>query len=160
MRKYVHIIILCGLFSLLSAPMAFAEEKLITADPDAILEAAKGYGRASLVKDNQGDPLIEGKIDGLLYSIVFYGCKNGKNCENIQFETGWGENAKKISLDDINGWNRKKLFVTSFINKDGFVRLRMDIMLQYGVTEKNLDACFDAWVSLMREFHITVMMAE
>ena len=155
---YRGVAICCGLFALLATPAAFAAEKLITAqEPNAILEVSKGYGRATLSKDSHGDPWIEGKMDGLVYSVFFYGCKNGTNCENIQFETGWGKDAKNVSLDELNEWNRKKLFATSLINKKGLIRLRMDVLMRFGVTEKNLDACFDAWRSLMKEFHSTVM---
>ncbi len=159
MHKYALIALLCGLFILSATSIAFAQEKLVTADdPNSILEVAKGYGRASLSKDSQGDPWIEGKMDGLVYNIFFYGCKNGINCESIQLETGWGKDAKKLSLDEINEWNSKKLFVRSMINKNGLVRLHMEILLRFEVTEKNLDACFDVWRALMKEFHNTVMV--
>jgi hypothetical protein len=92
-----------------------------------------------------------------MYNIFFYGCTDGSNCESIQFETGWGKDAKKVSLDDINGWNNRKLFAHSLLNKSGLVRLHMDVLLRFGVTEKNLDAYFDVWRSLMNEFNSTVM---
>jgi hypothetical protein len=155
---YRSIAICCALLALLAAPAAFAAERLITAqEPDVILEMAKGYGRASLSKDNDGDPWIEGKIDGLVYNIFFYGCKSGTDCESIQFEAGWGKDVKEISLDELNEWNRRKLFASSLINKNGLVRLHMDVLLRFGVTEKNLDEHFTVWRSLMKEFHGTVM---
>ena len=62
--------------------------------PDKILEIAKGFGTASLDKDNVGDPRITGRIDGQKYTIHFYGCLNGKDCDDIQFYTYWTGGAK------------------------------------------------------------------
>lgn len=158
MRKHVYLAVLCGLLVLLSGSNAFAEEKLITANnPNSILELAKGYGRASLTKDSVGDPLIEAKMDGLVYNIYFYGCTEGENCGSIQFETGWSEDSRKITLDEINDWNNRKLFAHSLLNKSGNVRLRMDVLLRHGSTEKNLDGYFDVWSTLMKEFQNTVI---
>ena len=159
MRIFLHVVAFCGVFSLLmTIPPAFAAEKLITAqDPAAILAVAQGYGRAGLTKDSEGDPLIECKMDGLVYGVVFYGCKNGANCESISLDTGWDENARKLTLDDVNDWNRRKAFAKAVLLKNGRVRLRFDILLRFGMTEKNLDACFDVWISQLKEFHSTVM---
>src|SRR5262245_40403120 len=62
---------------------------LTFADPDVILDVAKGYGSANLQKDGDGNPQIAGRIEGVKYSVLFYGCSNGANCRSIQFSTGY-----------------------------------------------------------------------
>ncbi len=137
---------------------AFAETKLVTAaDPKAILEVAKGYGRASLGKDSQGDPHIEGKMGGLLYQIVFHYCTQGANCKSIQFFAGWRKTQKEVPLDVINKWNSERLFAYSVRDKEGQIRLLMDVFFPYGMTEELLDSYFSVWKILMKEFHATVM---
>lgn len=141
-----------------SVPAVTAEQKIITAqDPDAILNVARGYGMANLTRDNQGDPAIEGRMDGKPYNIFFYGCTDGADCQSLQFETGWDEGAEKISLDTINEWNRRKLFVQSYKNKDGYIRLQMSMILRYGVTEKNLEAYFGVWASSIVDFQNEIL---
>jgi hypothetical protein len=158
MRKTIFFAACCGIF-VWAASTARAEETLITArDPNVLLNLAAGYGRANLTKDAVGDPLIEGKMDGLSYNIFFYGCKEGNDCESVKFEAGWKNDGGEISLERLNEWNRAKLFAQASINnKSGLVLLGYDILLRFGVAEKNLDTSFEVWRSLMKEFHTTVM---
>ena len=127
--------------------------KLITAnDLDAILNLAKGYGSASLTKDNEGDPKIQGKIDGLNYGIYFFDCKQGASCGSILFNIGWTQEVKKVSLEETNAWNQRKRYAHAFLDKDGDVALQMDVMMKPGMTEENLDMYFQLWNQIIMEF--------
>lgn len=137
---------------------AAATDNLITSsDVDAILNMAKGYGSATLGKDNQGDPKISGRIDGLSYGIYFYGCKEGANCDSLMFNTGWVKDVKQCTLEDVNKWNQAKRFGHAFIDKDGDVALQMDLHMGFGMTERNLDVYFQRWRSLMQNFQKDVL---
>lgn len=156
MKRFVFLIIL--FFGSFYSSESFAEVKLVTAaDPEAILEVAKGYGRASLNKDPQGDPNIEGKMGGLAYQIIFYNCTQGANCKSIQFFAIWRKTEKEVPLDVLNEWNGERLFCHSVRDKEGQVRLLMDVFIPHGMTEKLLDSHFSVWEILMKEFHTTVM---
>jgi len=91
---------------ILTATATYAAEIISAENPEAILNIAKGFGSAKLEKDPGGDPLITGRIEATKYLIAFYGCENGKKCDDIQFNTSWS--GKKVSMNDINNWNRKK----------------------------------------------------
>jgi len=54
------------------------------------LAVAKECGIAELTTDKYGDPKITGKIeDGRAYILNFFGCKENKNCDTIEFITYW-----------------------------------------------------------------------
>jgi hypothetical protein len=119
-------------------------------DPAVIENIASGYGSAALAKDDYGDPLIEGRINGLLYYVFFYGCEENKNCNAIQFSASFED--PKTDLGGVNEWNRNKRFGTASIDEDGDVSLQYDLNLAYGVSRANLDDTFDYWRTVLAEF--------
>lgn len=141
-----------ALFALLAAaPAAYADCELVDAGaPEKIFDIAKGYGSAELGKDTEGDPRIWGRMDGQKYEIFFYGCKEGKQCKEIQFWSGWSET--KATLEKINEWNRATRFGTASIDKNGNAIIELSVNLDYGVTRKNLDDTFDFWRQQVTQF--------
>ncbi|MCF6201978.1 MAG: YbjN domain-containing protein [Hydrogenimonas sp.] len=139
--------------TMLSAPAAAGVIK--ATDTDSILNVAKGYGSATLKKDSSGDPLIVGRIDGTKYGILFYGCENGKNCDDIQFAASWS--GVKVTLQDINRWNKSKRYGKAYLDDDGDPRLEMPVNLDYGVTDENFDDTFDWWTKVLKEFKESVL---
>lgn len=140
---------------LLFVPAAYADNIISAENPDAILNIAKGYGSATLEKDSSNDPFITGRIDGTKYIILFYGCSNGKECDEIQFVAAWA--GEKVSMDDINAWNRDKKFGKAYLDQDGDPRLEMTVNLDYGVTQRNLDDTFDWWTKALARFKRDVL---
>lgn len=134
---------------------ASAAQTVDAENPDAILNIARGYGAATLEKDNQGDPKITGRIDGSKYGIFFYGCSSGAKCDDIQFAAAWA--GKKVSLEDINKWNRDKRFGRAYLDRDNDPVLEMDVNVDHGVTKANLDDTFDYWVKVMKAFKKEVL---
>jgi hypothetical protein len=141
--------------ALLFVPAAYADNIISAENPDAILNIAKGYGSATLEKDSSNDPFITGRIDGTRYGIFFYGCSDGKECDDILFAAAWG--GVKVSMDDINAWNRDKKFGKAFLDKDGDPRLEMPVNLDYGVTQRNLDDTFYWWAKALAVFKKDVL---
>ncbi len=134
----------------LFASSASAEELIDGTDPAVILNVATGFGSASLSKDDLGDPLIEGRMNGLLYYVFFYGCKDGGACSAIQFSASFED--AEVEFYKINAWNSGKRFGTAFFDEDGDVGLQYDLNLAYGVSRGNLDDTFDYWRVVMGEF--------
>src|SRR5690606_39405908 len=58
-------------------------------DPARIFQLARGHGSAEISTDNRGDPKIDGRMHGVRYQIYFYGCKNGEQCNSVQFRSGF-----------------------------------------------------------------------
>jgi len=124
-------------------------------NPSRIYEIARGFGSAELDTDAQGDPRIVGRIDGTKYGIYFYGCRKGKDCDDIQFSAGWS--GAKVSLEEINRWNLQKRYGKAYLDRDGDPRLEMVVNIDYGVSVKNLEDSFNWWSKAMKGFKEEVL---
>lgn len=153
--KMKSMMVMGSLSMLLLASATYADNIISAENPDAILNIAMGYGSATLTKDSSNDPMITGRIDGTRYGIFFYGCSDGKECDDIQFSASWG--GVKVLMDEINAWNRDKRFGKAYIDKDGDPALEMSVNLDYGVTQRNLDDTFNWWTTALREFKKEVL---
>lgn len=136
-----------GLLTLASAMAA----TINGSEPKEILDLAKGHGSAELSTDKQGDPLIQGRIKGYKYQILFYDCKSGNNCETVTFDAAW-ENSGDVDLKKINEWNQNKRFGRAFLDSDGDPALDWDVNLTHGVNSKNFDDTLQIWGNAMEQF--------
>lgn len=124
-------------------------------NPETVRDIASGYGSATLDTDNTGDPMIVGRLDGTKYGIYFYGCKEGKKCRSVQFSAGWA--GSKVTLEQLDEWNRTTRFGKAYLDKDGDPRLEMDVNLDGGVTRKNFDDWVDWWKVSLKGFKSKVL---
>jgi len=135
---------------------ARAQADLITAkNPQAVLDLVKGYGNGELTTTKNGNPMISGKMDGSIFHVYFYGCKNGKDCTDILFLACWAKS--EITLGDVNQWNRRKRFGKAFLNEDNHPCLKLTTNLAYGVSKENLDDTIDWWATALKEFKRSVV---
>lgn len=132
------------------SPGLMAHESVITAEPEVILNYARGFGGARLSEDAEGDPMIDGRIEGTRYLILFYGCEDGANCTEIQLTAGW--TGSDLSLEDVNAWNREYRFAKAYIDDEGDPILEMNLNLEHGVSPNNLDSSFEWWATMLKGF--------
>ncbi|MDD7969502.1 YbjN domain-containing protein [Roseinatronobacter alkalisoli] len=137
--------------SLALAPAAIAQSLIDAGDVDAIANIARGYGSATIQSDNVGDPQILGRIDGVMYTVNFYGCTNGADCTTVQFRAGW-KNPGDITLDDMNLWNQDKRFGKAYLDFEDDPVIEWDVNLFGGVSTQNLDDTFDWWRIVLENF--------
>ncbi|WP_181177418.1 MULTISPECIES: YbjN domain-containing protein [unclassified Mesorhizobium] len=123
-----------------SAVRAEDAEILQTPDPPAILDIAKGFGSARMDKDDNGDPMLSGRIEGVKYVIYFYGCEDHENCKSLQFSTGYTD---PLTADQANAWNAKYRWVKAYAG-DGS-NFKMDVSFAGGITRANLEEQFSNW---------------
>lgn len=116
--------------------------------PDHVLSIARGWGGAELERDKDGDPVIRGRIDGQVYNVYFYGCRDGRDCTALEFWT-WIARTEHMTPDSVNDWNLRKRFVKVAFDRDGDLSLTMDVNLFGGVSARNLDDTFDWWRSVL-----------
>lgn len=110
----------------------------------------EGYS-ISMDQEDNGDPLLVGKLDGSEYRVYFYGCDNPNGCDSIQFSTGY-DLRNGMTLESVNEWNRGKRFAKVYLDGDMDPWLEMDINLDSGVTRDNLVDSMDYWRLLMNAF--------
>ncbi len=135
-----------------------APEDVVSADPEVVQNAARGFGSADMDRDAQGDPFIHGRIEGLKYSILFYGCTNNRDCRTIQLAASW--EGMNVPPDVVNAWNVQKLFGKAALAADGSLSLSLPINLNRGVTRANLEDHFELWTSILAEFRREVVNAK
>lgn len=133
-------------FALLAGPVA-AQDLITAENPGKILEIARGFGSAELETDEDGAPMIRGRMDGQQYSVFFFGCQNGSDCTTIQFWT-W-VTAPADPLGATNRWNRDFRFGKAYIDSVGDIVIEWDVNLWGGVSPSNLDDTFDWWRTVM-----------
>lgn len=128
-----------------------AQGQTITgADTAEILNAARGYGSATLGEQSNGDPQITGKIAGVTYQVYFRNCTNGADCEDLNFYLGFLD--IKPTLESINDWNLNKRFSRAYLDKDQDACVEMDLDLVKGVSAAYLDAQFGLWNMVVGQF--------
>lgn len=120
------------------------------ADTAEILNAARGYGSATLTTQSNGDPQITGKINGITYQVYFRNCTNNTDCEDLNFYLGFLD--IKPTLEVINDWNLNKRFSRAYIDQDKDACVEMDLDLVEGVSAKYLDSQFALWNMVVTQF--------
>lgn len=139
----------------LSAAPAHAE--LVNAKNPATIKAileSQGWPATLVTKDGD-DPYIESNRNGLKFLVLFMNCEDNRNCKTLQYYMGFSD-AKDVSLDRLNQWNRTKRFARAYRDDEGDPVLEMDVDVDFaGLPRENLGESFNTWASLMdayREF--------
>jgi hypothetical protein len=119
-------------------------------NPQVILDIASSFGTANIETDDLGDPMIRGRIDGIIYAVFFYGCTNHVACNQIQFYASWSD--VTITTDALNSWNRDTRYGKAFLDNERLPVLNMDVNLTAGVTEANMRDTFEWWKVVLADF--------
>lgn len=134
----------------LALTMTVQAQTLTGADTDAILNAAKGYGSATLATQGNGDPQITGKVEGITYQIYFRNCTEHKNCEDLNFYLGFLDLKPKPEV--INDWNMNKRFSRAYLDKDKDAVVEMDLDMVKGISPEYLDSQIGLWTLVVAQF--------
>lgn len=102
-----------------------------------------GY-EGTLGKDNEGDPMITGRIQGYRYTLFFYRCNNHTNCLDLQFHSEF-TNDTNVNYAALNSYNRDNRFGQAFFQSDGQIGLDMSATLQGGVSRQHIKEVVDWW---------------
>jgi hypothetical protein len=147
-----HTALLLGTAALFAATPAHAE--LINAtNPAAIKAIVESQGwPATLIAKAGDDPYIESNRDGLKFLVLFMNCDENKKCKTLQYYMGFSD-AKEVSLDKLNKWNKNKRFARAYKDDEGDPVLEMDVDLDFaGIPRENIGESFNTWASLMDSF--------
>lgn len=144
--------LIASAFMMASLGCAYAADSTLIpdADPQTVLQVAKGYGSATLQRNGGGDPKIVGRIEGVRYTIDFFGCVNGKQCDDILLRASWGD--ASIELSEINKWNADVKFGRGYLDDDNDPVVEMPVNMQGGISKKNLDDSFDYWRVVLKSY--------
>jgi len=138
--------------ALFSATPAHAE--LINATNPATIKAiveSQGWP-ATIVAKEGDDPYIESTRSGLKFLVLFMNCEEGQKCKTLQYYMGFSD-AKDVSLERLNQWNKDKRFARAYKDDEGDPVLEMDVDLDFaGIPRENVGETFNTWASLMDSF--------
>lgn len=133
-----------------TAGPGFAQTMLTANDTDAILQIARGFGKATLTQQSNGDPLITGQMHGLVYQVFFANCTTSAGCEDINFYLSFSDLSP--SLEVINAWNATKRFSRAYLDSDNDPVVSMDIDLVVPVPAEYIESSFGLWSLVVEQF--------
>ncbi len=136
-----------------SQPRATVSGQVTADNPEGMADLMRDFGyRAELTTDDQGDPKIRSGGGGANYSIYFYGCTDGKDCQSIQFSAGFDLDAG-TTLAVVNDWNTNKRFGKVYLDPDNDPYIEMDVNLAFGgIGEATFKDSLELWDRVLSDF--------
>ena len=120
--------------------------------PEAVVALLQQAGyRATLGADNVGDPKIDSSAAGVDFSIYFYGCETARNCQSLQFSSGF-DLERGTSFQTMNDWNATQRFGYAYLDSESDPYVNMDVNMSYGVSADNLTDSLAVWERVLSEF--------
>ena len=102
--------------------------------------------------DDWGDPLLDVEQYGQSFQVFYYGCTDGRDCDAIQFYSGYRTNGA-VRQSTINEWNAGKRFLRAYLSDEGNARIEYDVMLgAEGLSGDDFVKVNGIWLNGMREF--------
>ena len=126
-------------------------------DPASITEILQSFGyRAELGTDSGGDPKISSSSGGASFSIFFYGCSNGQDCDAISFSSAFDlDPGSNVAL--MNDWNQKKRYTKAYLDDEQDPVIDMDVFLgEGGVSIDNFRYWVDTWERAVGDFKVHI----
>lgn len=130
--------------------LAHAAKMIDGSNPAEILNIAKGFGSASLDTDDDGAPMINGRMDGNRFVIHFFGCTKGTDCGVILFRAGWVSAA--VDWAKLNEWNANKFVGKAYLDDENDPIIEFTVILEGGVSAENLEDIFEYWRIVLDDF--------
>lgn len=98
-----------------------------------------------------GDPLVKSAMEGIEYSIIFYGCRENKDCQFLNFTAGF-DLRDGIPIARVNEWNRGKVFGKAYIEDENDPFVQMAVTTVGGLNQENFEDVVDWWRVIISTF--------
>ena len=139
---------------LIAVAEAFAGD-IVPPDPWEVIHIAREIGEADVGRDAMNDPRIEITVAGRRDTVTFYGCRLGRNCRSVLFQTRfsqaeWADDPPPGAA--FEGWNAQKLFGRAWWSDADEAILDHPVAMQAGLPRETLIATFEAWLTAADEF--------
>ena|SRR5450432_4591381 len=122
----------------------------ITAPEVARALEARGH-HATVGRDDDGDPKVTSSVDGVHLAVFFYGCNHTTRCSSITFQSAFHVDGG-VPLTKVNGWNRDKRFLKTWLDKVNDPYCEMDVDGDLGLTASQLQSAVMLWESHLAEY--------
>lgn len=149
MKKTLSLFALC-----LILPSLYAGQVLAKTYPDGgvtgediVADLKAGGYKASLGKDDNGNPMIDASFlagtTDIDYRVFFYDCKSGR-CGSIQFFIGFDGDTSKIGE-----WNATRRFARAYTPGDKKIRVEYDVDVERGANSEAIKNAADRFKALV-----------
>lgn len=102
--------------------------------------------------DDVGDPKFTINYYGVEFSVFYYGCTDGMDCDAIQFYSGYDLNGG-VRLSKLNTWNVENRYSRAYISDEGSVWLEHDVFLgNHGMDADDFSQLMGIWTTVLKEF--------
>jgi hypothetical protein len=140
-----------ALLAALCASPAAANE-IFASQPKTLVTQLQSLGyRAVIGTDSSGNPKIDSGINGINYTIWFYGCEAGVDCRSIELQSSFTVETP-VTMESMNAWNRDNLFGTGFIADDGSAMISYTVSMDGGLTVENFNSVIERWETATDQF--------
>ncbi|RVT82175.1 YbjN domain-containing protein [Rhodobacteraceae bacterium CCMM004] len=108
---------------------------------------------ARLEQDDNGWPVITGKISDTPYWVYFLDCADdGSRCKGVQFHSGYALD-REVSLQEMNDFNYGHRYIRAYLNKKGNPRMQMDLLMRdEGMGRETFSQYLDLWRQLIERW--------
>lgn len=121
------------------ANQAARQDLMVRVSPEQFAGVLQEIGfRAEILTNDKGRQRIRTRMGGWNVAVLFYNCKDNKDCTSVRFSTYWTE--KKWNADFANAWNSSRRFSKLFIDKENDLGIDYDILVTDGITRANVKA--------------------
>ncbi|NDW03306.1 YbjN domain-containing protein [Jiella pacifica] len=126
-----------------------AAQSIEANDFAAMLDVARGYGEAELIKTETGDPVITGDINGTAYQLFFLDCRDNRDCKTLNFYAVW--DTAGVSLELLNRWNAMGAYNKAYLTTDGMPVVELNASA-IDLGRDRLADLFDRWTVTLAAF--------
>jgi len=127
------------------------------ADVAALITAHGASG--GLKKSDDGTTYFDGQAGSILFNAHFQACDKPRTlCKTLLLNGAW--DSKKITVDQVNRWNRWTLFCPAFIDGDGSPSLWYAIAVSANTAQADLTDDVGTWMECLHDFDSFVSAPE
>ncbi|MEP4198134.1 MAG: YbjN domain-containing protein [Aliishimia sp.] len=127
--------------------------------PLSVVEAMRASGLPSdLTTASNGNPAITAQLDGVTFSVFFYGCTESRNCQDLQLRAVFS--AENITADEVNQWNQAAFIGKAYVGDDGMITLEHPIASVDGLSRYSFQRSLLRWKVALDGFRQTLSSAQ
>ena len=105
----------------------------------------------ALKKGDDGRAYFEGQAGNTSFEAHFQTCDGARtHCNTLLLSSSW--ESKKITIDQINRWNRWTLYCPAFIDHDGSPTLWYAIAVSGNTAQADLADDLGTWMECLHDF--------
>ena len=105
----------------------------------------------ALKKSDDGKTYFDGQVGNILFDAHFQACDKPRTlCKTMLLSGSW--DSKKITIDQINRWNRWTLYCPAYIDGDGSPNLWYSIAVSANTAQADLADELGTWMDCLHDF--------